>query len=1094
MPAIKSTNALYAYLNAGWVDLTTDVQEKASLNANWGMDGNGPLDIVGDIGELRFTLRNDDGKYYPDGGSPLSGWGWGVPIKVTMAYGGNTRTLRYYVEDIKLNVGKVAAQSTVTVTALDWFKFAQEHPIAAPSVEINKTADEGITTLLGLVSPIPQATDFDTGAYTFKAIFDSVGMRGNAYTELVKLAVSEYGHLYLKKDATYGETLAFENATARNSGAITATINAAIDDVELHYGENIINRATATAYPKRFDTETQVLYKLARAIPIRAGETLPDFRVRYIDPTGGGRPVHALVDTMQTPEVPGAVDASLMTLLNFHGGFYDETTRHTWTGNDVSILNDVYTEAASGNTYISGAILGHYALFGGYPYYYMYTPSSADFDFGSGAFTIGWYESKINAAAGNTTMARDGRQYAPYILGYTDGTNMLIYMSSNGSTYDIASGRSLGPVNRGHWTYYEINRDEDGWFYAFADGQLTDKWHSPLAMADGVDQFLIGYTQGGYWCFMGFDSFFVKKGVCWHKTDFTPPSRNILPYVEGDYLLNTLEDGTGTNLSASLDITATYDATGVTYSLTNNSAQDGFIIHLQARGKGVYAEGTLETYVEDATSIISYNYREISLDQKYQQNLNAGTSIITSIIAAEKDPRTELRAVSFFANKSTTTMENCLLRDVGDLVRVVVSDTGIDNYYHIQNIGMSVKSGGIIYVTWGLKPAYAIDPDFGGGGGDGVDVINVGGGSSNVIQVGISQAQTIGVPTLTIQNHVSVVTDISQLQTVGTTVPTSDYVLTVEDIEQVQYFDIPPQTYPLPHAPSHAVSAADTIFPADPNADKYLMWDDVPGVLVWGTPPTLAHKDSHDPNDGSDPLDTAAPAEIASVQAAGTGTSHSLARADHQHQIQHSIANNHIVTIDSASAASGEITRLTTLGLESRSNAEVKTQLGYVSLTGNETVAGIKTFSSFPVTPSSAPTTNYQAANKKYVDDTTFIIYPFAYQLNAIPLTATDTVPFAASASRNLTFVQWNFAWNVYTTNDASNYWTIALQRRSDFAVIKSFTTAAGSIETWYLNTETSFTISTGSAADLHYRIFCTKTGSPGPLYLAAPILEVTIP
>ena len=37
--------------------------------------------------------------------------------------------------------------------------------------------------------------------------------------------------------------------------------------------------------------------------------------------------------------------------------------------------------------------------------------------------------------------------------------------------------------------------------------------------------------------------------------------------------------------------------------------------------------------------------------------------------------------------------------------------------------------------------------------------------------------------------------------------------------------------------------------------------------------------------------------------------------------------------------------------------------------TGNETVAGIKTFSSFPVTPSSAPTANYQTANKKYVDD-----------------------------------------------------------------------------------------------------------------------------
>lgn len=40
-----------------------------------------------------------------------------------------------------------------------------------------------------------------------------------------------------------------------------------------------------------------------------------------------------------------------------------------------------------------------------------------------------------------------------------------------------------------------------------------------------------------------------------------------------------------------------------------------------------------------------------------------------------------------------------------------------------------------------------------------------------------------------------------------------------------------------------------------------------------------------------------------------------------------------------------------------------------VHLTGNETIADIKTFSSFPVTPSSAPTTDYQVANKKYVDD-----------------------------------------------------------------------------------------------------------------------------
>lgn len=41
-----------------------------------------------------------------------------------------------------------------------------------------------------------------------------------------------------------------------------------------------------------------------------------------------------------------------------------------------------------------------------------------------------------------------------------------------------------------------------------------------------------------------------------------------------------------------------------------------------------------------------------------------------------------------------------------------------------------------------------------------------------------------------------------------------------------------------------------------------------------------------------------------------------------------------------------------------------------VHKTGDETIAGVKTFSSFPVTPSSAPATDYQTANKKYVDDT----------------------------------------------------------------------------------------------------------------------------
>jgi len=40
-----------------------------------------------------------------------------------------------------------------------------------------------------------------------------------------------------------------------------------------------------------------------------------------------------------------------------------------------------------------------------------------------------------------------------------------------------------------------------------------------------------------------------------------------------------------------------------------------------------------------------------------------------------------------------------------------------------------------------------------------------------------------------------------------------------------------------------------------------------------------------------------------------------------------------------------------------------------VGVTGDYTIAGLITFSQFPVTPSAAPTADYQVANKKYVDD-----------------------------------------------------------------------------------------------------------------------------
>ena len=103
------------------------------------------------------------------------------------------------------------------------------------------------------------------------------------------------------------------------------------------------------------------------------------------------------------------------------------------------------------------------------------------------------------------------------------------------------------------------------------------------------------------------------------------------------------------------------------------------------------------------------------------------------------------------------------------------------------------------------------------------------------------------------------------------------------------------------------------------------------GADVTGSNVPQAHKDSHDPNDGGDALDTANAREISVVVAAGAGVSHSFSRSDHIHAINHSIADNHLVTIDQADAADDEYARFTANGIESRSVAEAKTDLGFIS-------------------------------------------------------------------------------------------------------------------------------------------------------------------
>ena len=71
-----------------------------------------------------------------------------------------------------------------------------------------------------------------------------------------------------------------------------------------------------------------------------------------------------------------------------------------------------------------------------------------------------------------------------------------------------------------------------------------------------------------------------------------------------------------------------------------------------------------------------------------------------------------------------------------------------------------------------------------------------------------------------------------------------------------------------------------------------------------------------------------------------------------------------------------------------------------VALTGDQTIAGVKTFSSFSITPSTVPTTDYQVANKKYVDGSSGEVF---YQVEGATDISTTSASFVDMTGMTLT-------------------------------------------------------------------------------------------
>jgi len=181
----------------------------------------------------------------------------------------------------------------------------------------------------------------------------------------------------------------------------------------------------------------------------------------------------------------------------------------------------------------------------------------------------------------------------------------------------------------------------------------------------------------------------------------------VTPVATTDYLMNTLSDGTGADLTASLTVTANYGANGVQLVLVSAATQPSFITRLQCRGKGVYDFRTVVVKSQDDADVAAYGVNSLTLDMVYQQDPNVAQSIADYLRTAYGDlSGTRVKRVMMLPDAAGMPA-NILTRDISDRVTVSETITGASGDYYINGVKHEFQNGTLPTVTWWLSPASA---------------------------------------------------------------------------------------------------------------------------------------------------------------------------------------------------------------------------------------------------------------------------------------------------------------------------------------------------------------------------------------------------
>ena len=272
-----------------WTDITADVLAQADVK--YGIDGLGPADLVASSGQFNFSLDNSTrnsaatlGYYSPLHASHRTGWGYGIPCKLTMTYLG-TGYVKHYgkIYSIDPEPGSRWGRQ-VHVTSYDAIRDFAEADARTVSVQVNQSETTLLTAILAALptSAQPISTSFDTAVDSYAYAFANVGEGVKALGLIADVARSARGYVYI----TGAGVMRYQSRTTRATSTSAVTFTDTMAGLVLPSNlDGVYNRIRVTIHPKDVDgTSTHVLWASLGTPVLIAADATTEMWITYRDP------------------------------------------------------------------------------------------------------------------------------------------------------------------------------------------------------------------------------------------------------------------------------------------------------------------------------------------------------------------------------------------------------------------------------------------------------------------------------------------------------------------------------------------------------------------------------------------------------------------------------------------------------------------------------------------------------------------------------------------------------------------------------------------------------------------------------------------